>query len=282
MTEMFQAACEQAGYRVDAARETVSGLVGGVAFRVTLSAETVELSVNLAEKRLPKLQQKWQALCEGLTVTAAKESAAVTLHCPSLAAWDAARLNALLETVAADAVAGAEQSFSDRHEKERDPWFSYLFGAVGALLGAVVGALPWFLVRQILGWDLWFLAAAIGVASFYGYRLFCGAHATGYATAWVVVSSLLIAVGTLIGFRLWMMWEFRAGYAELYQAWWMLDAECGEFVWRLLSDGTFWQETLSDVAFPLIAAVAGLCGIRRQILVYTHEGAFLRRGHRRR
>lgn len=74
---------------------------------------------------------------------------------------------------------------------EQQPSYSYVAGCIGALLGALVGAIPWVIVGQ-LGFQASILGALIGSAAMFGYTRFGGK--LGRATAWIIALSTLIAV----------------------------------------------------------------------------------------
>ena len=279
--DAFLSVCSDRGLRVHSETQTATGMVNGVAFRIVPAAETVEFSVNVAEKQLKKLQQRWAAQYPGLTAEHG-DGCSVRVVCPSLCSWDGERLTAFLQTMAADTVSGASQSFNDRHERDGDPFVYYLTGFAGALLGALVGALPWFLIRTFAGYDLWILLGFIGIASFFGYRLLWGAHSTGFAVTVIVVCSLVSVVLLTCGFQIYEWWKIREILAEDSGLPQLLTMSFGKFLGFCLTQSGYVQELLYGCAWPLLLCALGLAGIRRQILIYTHESAFLRRGKRRR
>lgn len=68
---------------------------------------------------------------------------------------------------------------------------NYAVGVAGALLGALVGAVPWVLVGQ-MGFQASILGWLIGSAAMFGYTRLGGR--VGRATAWVVAGATLIGV----------------------------------------------------------------------------------------
>jgi MFS family permease len=76
-------------------------------------------------------------------------------------------------------------------KREQQPSYSYVAGCIGALLGALVGAVPWVIVGQ-LGFQASILGALIGSAAMFGYTRFGGK--LGRATAWIIALSTLLGV----------------------------------------------------------------------------------------
>ncbi len=64
-------------------------------------------------------------------------------------------------------------------------------GMVGAILGALIGAIPWVLLEIYWGFAA-VLALIIGYAAFYGYKKFGGVVTK--ATKWLILIAILIAV----------------------------------------------------------------------------------------
>lgn len=78
---------------------------------------------------------------------------------------------------------------------------SYALGVLGALLGAVVGALP-TLLTGLFGFVSGWLALLIPFGARKGYRLFRGARKSGYAFAVLLVCSLAVS-GAVSAFLTW-------------------------------------------------------------------------------
>lgn len=259
--EAIWAACRSAGYRVNDAAGTVDGMAEGIAFRLTLPAHTLAMSVSISEKNLPKLEKA--LAIPGLTV--ARLDSGVLLTLPEA---EAEALLAMIRRCAAEAAVLAGASFENKFQKDRESPLAYLRGAVGALLGAVVGILPWFLVEQLLHWQFWYLGVLIGVASFYGYRYLWGAHSTRFAMASVSVSSLLVVAVLPV-----MQWVV-SGLATYGLS------SFGDIVTYYFS-AEMLPFILRESLFGLLACAAGLFGIRGQVLAYTHESVYMRRNGRR-
>ena len=76
-------------------------------------------------------------------------------------------------------------------ELEEPPRGSALTGILGALFGALVGVVPWFLASTFADFFVGWLGFLVGVAACWGYRLFKGRRSTRFAMATVIVCSLL-------------------------------------------------------------------------------------------
>ena len=84
------------------------------------------------------------------------------------------------------------------------------------------------------------------------------------------------------GFQIYEWWKIREILAEDSGLPQLLTMSFGKFLGFCLTQSGYVQELLYGCAWPLVLCALGLAGIRRQILIYTHESAFLRRGKRRR
>lgn len=70
----------------------------------------------------------------------------------------------------------------------------YVSGILGALAGAIIGALPWFVAETFLHYFLSILGAVISLASFYGYKLLGGIRKKGFALTVIIISSILAVI----------------------------------------------------------------------------------------
>ena len=265
--ETFWKEAEGFGWKVNSEAGTVDGLTEAtVAFRVLPREDRALLAVRIADKKCAKLQARLAQNPAFATLTVAATDNGVELRFPMLDI-PAAVLRDVLETAARWGVELASESFTDKLETGREPVVAYLRGAAGALAGAILGALPWFLVYWFLGWNMWYLGALVGIASFYGYAFLWGAHDTGFALGAVIVSSLLATVGFMLG-GFFLGGEY-AMLLEMYavQGIQLTGAEAIYEVLRWIGGDLLWS---------LLCCGGGLLGIRGRILAYTHEHVFLR------
>lgn len=264
----LQSAAAAQGWRVNSQTGAVTGVCDGVAFRA-LAEEglSLELSASIGEKQLPKLTAKFSQTCPGSTVQPV--SCGVRVVCPTLPQTGEA-LVSLVQLAAKTAVSHIEVAHDDKFERYGEPFYVYLRGAAGALLGALVGAVPWFLLSG--GWFSMWLGALISMASFYGYRLLKGAHHTTFATVTVILFSLLAMFGS--EFFGMLLGYVRTGYyPDVTQAFRAMIAS--------LADGGLWA-LLRNMLVGLVFGLIGLFSIRKYITIYTHEPRFLRnRGYKR-
>ena len=253
-------------YKTDPAG-VVSGVVEGIAFRARISEGQLEMSVNLPEANLAKLQNKLGGRYPGNTVAYQNFGIVVTL--PDMAGMSGEDFTTFLEIAAKDAGKLIGVSYDDKFEKDREPFLSYLRGIAGALLGAVIGVLPWFLCSYFLNWGLWFLGFLVSTVSFYGYRQFYGTHNTTFATICIVCSTILAVM-------LSQTVELTLSLAS-----YMPNFAFPESLIAYLQQGG-WKDLIGGSLWGLLAAGAGLAVIVKQITIYTHEPWFLRRNKGRR
>ena len=259
------AVCAAQGCSVLAASGTVSGMRQGVAFRVTVPAGKLELSVNIGEKYLPK----FMAALAAYGTFAKAEGAGVCVVSEAIAAFSGEELLAFLSAVIAQAVALAGESFDNAFEKEGEPVSAYLRGVLGAFGGAVLGVLPWFFTAGLLGWQLWILGALVSTVSFFGYRYLWGAHHTRFAFGAIAVSSVIAMALSQAALSVWWVLETVETVATV--------GEAVLFLWETGGIFAFLQEGL----FGFVVCGVALFALRKQVLVYTHESHYLRRGRKR-
>lgn len=132
---------------------------------------------------------------------------------------------------------------------------SYLLGALGALLGGVVGAIPWYIVSEFGGWYVGILAYLIGLASFFGYRLFKGPKKSGYAITVIIFSCLLVVVGS----SLLPIIDASVGYYNSFSV------ENVISYFNRIETSSF----LINMAMGLIIAGAGVFSTIKHIAAYT-------------
>ena len=169
---------------------------------------------------------------------------------------------ALIRIAAVEATKLIGVAYDDKFDRDGEPVSAYIRGFFGALLGAVVGIIPWVLVSSLLHITSWYLGALISVASFYGYCYLRGAHSTRYAVTLIVVFSLGVMV--LPGVVTQCIYVMQEG-----AAFW--DALALAFQPQVLISN------LASMGFGLLANIAGLLAIKNRVLSYTHEAQFLRR-----
>ena len=179
----LRAAAAAQGWKVNPQTGAVTGVCGGVAFRAAAeNGMTLELSASIGEKQFPRLASQFGQTYPGAEVQ--PMDFGVRIRVPSVPETGEAFLSLIRAAVEAT-VSHIEVAHDDKFERYGEPFYVYLRGAAGAFLGALVGAVPWFLIGR--GWISMWLGALISLASFYAYRLFKGAHHTTFATVTVIL-----------------------------------------------------------------------------------------------
>ena len=257
------AACAAEGYRIDEKAGTASGVASGIAFLARVEPGTIEMSVNIPADHLPKLQAGIAAASPAYAAaTVVHHNFGVLLTLPGTDALPPEEYTALIRIAAVEATKLIGVAYDDKFDRDGEPVSAYIRGFFGALLGAVVGIIPWVLVSSLLHITSWYLGALISVASFYGYCYLRGAHSTRYAVTLIVVFSLGVMV--LPGVVTQCIYVMQEG-----AAFW--DALALAFQPQVLISN------LASMGFGLLANIAGLLAIKNRVLSYTHEAQFLRR-----
>lgn len=151
-----------------------------------------------------------------------------------------------------------------RQCSEKSDAFSYLSGFLGALLGAAVGAVPWFLVSTFLEFYSSWLGLVVGICAFFGYKLLKGAKNKGYAiTVIIICSVLMIFVSEFCG-----SWVLLSRDSE-----WIAAAEAESFsvgsyvFWNLVHPDNL-LVILKASAIGMILGVVGVCCMLKNVIQY--------------
>lgn len=147
---------------------------------------------------------------------------------------------------------------------EKSDAFSYLSGFLGALLGAAVGAVPWFLVSTFLELYSSWLGLVVGICAFFGYKLLKGAKNKGYAITVIIICSVLMIYVS----------EFCSYWVVLSQdPEWIAEAEAeslsvGSYVfWTLVYPDNL-LEILKSSVIGMLLGVAGVCCMLKNVIRY--------------
>ena len=265
MLEEILRACTAQSYKTDTAG-IVSGLTEGIAFRADLPAGTLQLSVNVPPEKLPRLHKQLASRYADIQLSP-NEGYGILLTLPGMADMDGNAFIAFLQEAAQRSLGELHGAFDDHFEKDRESFSHYLTGLLGALLGAVVGVLPWFIAAALLNWQFGWLAFLVSTGSFFGYQYLRGAHSTSFATTCIVIASLLAMFASCL-------LNSAIGLMTVNPAMTLLEA-----MRYYLGSGI--QALLRDMLFGIVFAAIGLVGIRSRVLSYTHESQWLRRGRKR-
>ena len=147
---------------------------------------------------------------------------------------------------------------------EKSDAFSYLSGFLGALLGAAVGAVPWFLVSTFLELYSSWLGLVVGICAFFGYKLLKGAKNKGYAiTVIIICSVLMIYVSEFCSY-----WVVLSRDPEWIAAAEAESASVGSYVfWSLVYPDNL-LEILKASAIGMILGVVGVCCMLKNVIQY--------------
>jgi|GEM_PF-775899 len=142
---------------------------------------------------------------------------------------------------------------------------SLLMGIVGALLGALIGVIPWYLASRYLNFFIGWLGFLVGYAASYGYRLLKGKRSTGVAMAVVIIASCLAFMAAD------MVSNISALCAK--PNWAALAASYGmnpiEFAYRVLTLPDNIKLVLPNLLIGMGIGVLGVFSARPQIVKYT-------------
>ena len=141
-------------------------------------------------------------------------------------------------------------------------------GILGALLGALVGAIPWFLVSTFTSFYVGWLGFLVGWAAAFGYQKLKGRRSFGLAIAMVVICSLLALVVAEYG--KWM-------YVLCTDPEWQADADyLGVPVARLAFESLLLPENfkviLPGLAIGLLIGGLGILSAGKYVRQYTDPG----------
>lgn len=140
---------------------------------------------------------------------------------------------------------------------------SYVTGALGALLGGMVGAIPLVVVGALLGLFSGWLGFLIGFAAVKGYTLFHGAKKHSYAMAVVVCTSCLVVLASC---ALCAVISFSANpdVQQVAERW---DLSVYQVAWSVFVDNI--GLVIVSFALPIIVSAVGIFMARSKLTDYT-------------
>ena len=152
---------------------------------------------------------------------------------------------------------------------------SYFLGLLGALLGALVGVIPWFIVSTFFSFFVGWLGFVVGLASFFGYKLFKGARSAPFAMVSVIVLSVVAICLAEFAGSVCVYWQAWAEIAEeqgvVLSAGELFQLSAGT-VFEALTDPEYTGEMVGNLVIGLVIAVLGIVAVRRHIFAYANEG----------
>ena len=286
--ELVLQACAAQGWRVNEEAGVVDGVVDGVAFRAHLSPCTIALSVSLPEKRLPRLQTQISAIDPEVgEVTVAHEGFGILITLP-VSPLDGDRFVAYLRACVQKAVEATDAAYDNKHiSGTADPFYAYLLGILGALLGSLAGSIPW-LVTGFFGWQLWLFGGLIGAAALYGYQILRGAHTTGFALGAILTCSLIAVFGCELFTATYQNWQlaqelkepgiyayYYEAYGDYYEPLTEEDLTVGD-VLAFTLQGEELLNTLQNSRWGMLICGGAVLLLKGRIQDYTHHSGYLR------
>ena len=152
-------------------------------------------------------------------------------------------------------------------EREETP-ISYLTGALGALLGALVGVIPLVALALTLKLYSGWAGILVGLAASKGYQLLRGARRHGYAVAVVTVSSILMVLAGILGCEIWV----AGGSEDVRRPAALLGISPLELVWQaiLAEPGSI----ALSLALPVLVSLLGVTIGNRSLTPYTQRAKY--------
>ena len=127
-----------------------------------------------------------------------------------------------------------------------------LLGIIGAILGALVGSIPWIISYVYLEYIFSVLSLVIGFGSYYGYKLFKGKMTKKVPLIISIISVLTIVVVTLVIIPLLLLIkeDLPANFT---------------FLKLLYMSEDFKSAIIGDLIISLLFTIAGVVGIYQKI-----------------
>ena len=150
-------------------------------------------------------------------------------------------------------------------EVEEKPRGNAVSGIFGALLGAFVGAVPWFLASTFADFFVGWLGFLVGVAACYGYRLCKGRRSTRFAMVTVIASSLLALFAAEIASWMYVLCSDPDWQADA--AW--LGISVAELAWGSILMPENWGIMAPSMLMGMVIGVLGVVCVRQKVLAYT-------------
>lgn len=162
---------------------------------------------------------------------------------------------------------------------EKTPASRYILGLVGALLGAVIGCIPWFIVSTFMNYFVGLLGFVVGIASFFGYKLLKGPKKTVYAFGTILLcSALCVLLSGVVSYYVMTMNlladELNVSYSECMELLRVSGYTGPSFFMELLStESEVLQEFVTNLALGLLFGGLGILCVRKPVTAYTMSGS---------
>ena len=162
----------------------------------------------------------------------------------------------LFQNVVCPVCADCTQEIETSNKSYSASPISYLTGIIGAMLGALIGSIPW-IVAYHFGWILSVLAFFIALGAFTGYKMFRGPKGRVFAGIAIYSISIVTSVSSFFVY----IYVYGCIYFE-----YLLSFDDFKYLASYyLSDA----EVIRSIVVALIFAITGIVGVHKQIETYA-------------
>ena len=121
---------------------------------------------------------------------------------------------------------------------------NYGLGILGALIGGIIGSIPWIVIALTTNFFIGWLGFVIGISALYGYKKLGGIE-DKYAK-WIILGATVISV---------IFAQFFTVFFQIYQLGYEVSLDNTIIIFQ---DGEFVKAFLTDIAIGLVIAFLGI------------------------